>query len=776
MTNFAFPVCHRNTTLVTRGARPFFQPIVTAPANSVPGMEIYLPASDPGWRLFACFDCKLSWKPASGSIPNRLELVIDPTATPALGQLNSVESRPARIIYENVERNGARAALTSVLISAYRAAVGQPSTKWHPAMRQFNQKKGQVKSRVKERFDAEGEGVAVVMVDELLNGTDVGDLRFRAGDHIGNADVRSPLPGDVNVQRGVVFYTVDAGNQLINPLHYLHLYINAKSPAVTVDENLTNHPLFAAGAFPELLSSTRPAARIPIPVGGVNEDDFALGPMKDPHQAPRGLIKWFYNGDRKIEVQGEGVLTPEASDVTIVTRVWNDAGVDVSDVCSKLQVPCEVAVAVVASESGGDPKAYRFEPMERASIARVTTQTELLLKYDKVLGTKVTGYTATRLPPAATFKAPVVTRLELDVAEAVQLTSFGKIANSRSRSVFLVDDVWRPVLAGYRTTSSRQTHHSIDVIEEQFLSSHSSGGTSPTTVRRAGKIRVLRASVEPIPKKTRVDITVTLTVPSGESLTLTIPKGRLAEAVLDGDLDVDAGAVVTVAVQPPDLGAKLSVEWALGFKDPDPATPPNCWLIPDGNGTQSSAFSRIPEQPFDPSVLVRKDRPAGLENLTWGDVATLIDLTADNSNPKNKKPGGSFLSPGYTQTLVSSAYSAVRSSEGLGTREALGIPPVAKASDLITTGWLLQRRNALYAGIALLRVHYNQLGTQFDLPYVHGWFFGGGPLGEGVTDPTRWGVNTPTPKYLDLIGRRYNAIVELFNGLPATHPTVRFQR
>jgi hypothetical protein len=765
-TKFAMPVAHQATTSVTRGDREFCQPISGAPAGSVPGIEIFLPDSDPGFRVFACFDGALRWVQGGGSVPNRLELLVDPVAAvKALVQVGkTVEGRPYRLVYTHVERDGARAALTSLVRQAFQNSGSNPKT-WHPVLRLVRKEEGSPPMNIKKTLDQKGIDFALTIVDEFLNGQ--GDMQVLSGDHIGNADKRAPTPPDPNVQRHVVLSMIDVGGQSINPLYYIYLYFVTRTSQVTVTDNLA-HPLFSA--FPELQGISSPPARkaLPAPSGTGSEDRVALGDLKFTHRTPRGRVTWFYNADGKIEIEGEGELLPTANDKSLVTGIWNQSGSDIALMCSKFQVPCELVLAVVSGESVGDRKAYRFEPMDRTALPKAASRADLLVKYDKMLGARITSYEPTRLPAVTNFNAPVITQLACHLNEAVQVTANGKIKNSISRSVFLVDDVWRPVLQRFSTTPAATTNHSVDVREERFVQDFTQEGTVQIRANRAGRIRVARAKLA---SGINSETTIQLSGSVG-AFTLKVDRQKTTGFSLDGIVDVAADDDVTITVTAGGQPLKLTLEWFLGVEGEEgETTAANMWLIPDGNGSASPLFSPYPD-PFDGAQALRNDRtnPDGSptdENMSWDDVLTLVGLT-----------GGQFLSPGLTQTLVSTAFAILNQVErqlAPGLRAELGIPAVANAGALLSTGWLTNARNSLFVGIATMRVHYAERHTRFDLPIVHGWFFGGGPLTLDK-DVTRWGISTPTATFIDLLGRRYNAAVEMFKGpvFPTPGPTVRF--
>jgi len=248
---------------------------------------------------------------------------------------------------------------------------------------------------------------------------------------------------------------------------------------------------------------------------------------------------------------------------------------------------------------------------------------------------------------------------------------------------------------------------------------------------------------------------------------VTIPAKKLSIAVLPTTpADFVKNQPVSITITPEGQAMDLDIEWFQGVRgDGEQTTNVDMWIIPDGNGSLSPNFSPIPD-PLVESQPVRTDRTDMNQNMTWGEVKTLMAQTG----------GGSF-SPGAGQSLVSTALSMVHTAEFLkpGVGAKLGISTATSAEQMLSSGWLNNPRNAMFASIVQIRYHYNVVATQFDLPRVHGWLFGSeDPKGK----PTNaWGINSPKANRIDELARRYNACVDYFKtplAPPLAVPTVRF--
>lgn len=794
---FAMPVSHQANTPVAKGTLSFHQPVAGKPSDTVHGIELFVPDTSPGADVFASFDGKLTYKPASGSSPNALELLIDQKTDAPLGKVVSVEGRPTRILYEDVDPAGVRTALVTLLTENYVSNTAHP---WLKAMCIAT---GERSASTKEVLDAKGVDFVYEIVDGFLQGSGDSDIAVLAGDVVGVAGSRPGSP-PADQKRRLIFSILDVGDQFINPLYYIYLYAVRRTSLVTVPDPAT-HPLIQAFATD---LSVLPVARRSVTLNGSSVDAFALGALASAHKAPRGLVSWQFTTEAKIDVVGEpGGLDPTAADTSIVRNIWQGAGQDFADLCRGLQIPCEIVTAIASTESGGNPKAYRFEPMERTNLERAQARPDLLLKYDKTLAVGITGYTPTRIRTPPTFNGGIpVTKLLCTLAQSTQLGE-GKISASATRSVFLIDDVYRPILHSYKRGTG--TTHEVHIFEERFLrtvqptvgpgqkafyhpdltgadpalpgvSTPASASVDVTyTTRRAGLARALRVQLK---KKVKVPLKVSLWVADVEQFAVTIPAGKLNGGNATDSVEIPLDGRVSVLVETTgneSSNVDLSFEWYLGVAGAEgvPQSSSNMWVIADGGGS-AFGFPPIPE-PWVGTQLVRTDRGSDPNILTWDEVATLIDLT-QGPRGADLEPGGSFMSPGYMQTLVSTAWSMLRRGWSLASpalQERLG-PRPATPADLIRTGWLLQRLNSLFVGLVLARVHYNTGGTKFDLPWVHHWFHGVPKKDAGPV--TRWGVSTPKTNvdgsYLNTQARRYNAAVELFSSSPppAVAPSVRF--
>ena len=147
--NFATPIAHQTgpnyaafTNAVVVG-RAFRQPLLTAPnpANFSQGMELFLSSAGAVADIHAWLDSTITWVASTAAAPgDRLVLTARPHVHSAPGAVTSLasvptlERKPRRAIYENVERAAVQTALETILSGAHAAAVGAATT-WHPSMR-----------------------------------------------------------------------------------------------------------------------------------------------------------------------------------------------------------------------------------------------------------------------------------------------------------------------------------------------------------------------------------------------------------------------------------------------------------------------------------------------------------------------------------------------------------------------------------------------------------------------------------------------------------------
>jgi hypothetical protein len=772
---FALPVGTGST--VTKG-RTYTQPVAAPPPNTVGGMEFALGQD---FSLFACFEGYLAWAPAQPpSTPARLTITIDGiTVKGRLRALQTLEAPLVQIIYENVDAGTLQVNLEKIIKDAYAGTfTTSDTTQWHASMRQEKLEKKETvtsHSMLKDRLDSFGtppptgddarNTEITKIVSDFIAKSGALPLAVGPGDHL--ADVAGP-------DHRAVVYMIDAGNQLLNPSFYIHLYAHAPSSKIDFPAGgLTGHPL--AAAFPELTDSTPPPPRVIIN----GQDQFVLGPLQQEHSYPQATSKWQYGPTGEFSVDGDP-HDPSTGETKKATTVWTNLGSLIGPQAAELRVPNELATSLFVHESGGVQMNFRFEPLNDKARGMLKSLPELLTQYDKVVGIAVTSVTAVkRLPAGAKFGEPPVTRLSLQLAESSPFSAARLFKSRRKR--LLIDDVFRPDLAAIKGSGKNLD---FDIKEESFSGRVDQTGdkeTTPitTTVKRAGKIRVVRVRVK---KAVDKDVTVSLIVNDNTAqpaLTFSVPANATHFEQLEASVDVVNTNKVSLKVKT-DAGTgqfKADLELFLGVADPAPN--PNMFVMVGANPS-TTGVQPVPV-PWSTTALVR----TGF-TLTWEQVGQLLDEeAAHDPNKKHDPPqGGSFMSPGIAQSLVVVAMEILdRITQYDPTIiQRIGLPPVTKASDMIRgessgtnprRGWLFEQKNAIFVGLVKMRLGYRDDNTRWDMPRVAANYNNG----HITPDPgTRTGMVLNNQEYPDACGRTYNALVRYFDGGTVTPPqTVRLK-
>jgi hypothetical protein len=437
----AMPIAHRTDAsydafagAIARG-RPFRQPLETdtqAAAHS-PGLELYLSSLGPVRRVYAPFAGSLSYEPGSDASLARLILSIgaDVLRRGRDPRVDGVEAPPARIELVNVDQDGVRDALESLLADAHLSAMAAPRrpASWHPAMRILvatglqTIRLGHWLSQV-----AKPESEIVRIVGELVSqsgGTfPSGAIPVLAGEWIGAAaaypaaEPPAPLgggfdpgtPADAQRARRVTVVVRDGCEQATNPLHHLQRYVQralaeralpARRRRVTSLTTITDangqpkHPLFEI--CPELVATEPPPPRgqvgtvTPFPLEGLAEYHGF------PVAAPVGLFEWRYSDASQLEARRHAPphaavpLAPQPAHATRAAALWTSHGQAITTICGALQIPPEVIVALACTEAlpSLSERSVRLEPLrarDRARLLGNAAAAPLETAYDKAVG------------------------------------------------------------------------------------------------------------------------------------------------------------------------------------------------------------------------------------------------------------------------------------------------------------------------------------------------------------------------------------------------------
>jgi hypothetical protein len=812
--NFATPVAHQTdgtyaafTNMLVIG-QPFQQPLVTVPNHSA-GMELFLSSAGAVADIYAWLDSTLTWATESATAPgHRLVLAVRPDVAAALGPLRTLEPKPRRAVYENVDLPAVQNALVSILNFAHTQANANAQAEWvwHPCMRMLV-RGDPVPRSLKRYLDAYGPAVETItqLVRDFINGAPGALLReipVLAGERLGRAapylpgDVlpgAPPFPlggaGDANRACRLTFVTEGPSGEPLDPLYYLHVLMRRMllPPAHRVVISLTNtvqggglvHPL--VNLYPALAAAAVPKAR--AQVDGAYR--FPLGKLADWHGSPRppaatvSGAEWRYAANGRFEARmratGARIALPVLQGHrTKVAAFWNDPGLVVvtNQICAELQVPAELVVGLACTESRIDlsPRSIRFEPLDTGSRTALRNREGAAaheLAYDKVVGepatvTGVANYTDT------------TTELTVAFAARRSLAENG-LVDPISREL-LVGDIDRLAISSNTGSGTAVTDYRISVRDVVL-----SGGSAPEDTQEPGTTlyyslsRLVAGNAVSGPVETVVERDGRLRrmrIVLGQNtlvgaMTATIMRNGVATGITS---TLAAGARIgTDHAHTEDLGLDdriaLRIETGAGGAGRVRGVGLQVQFAPAGAGDVYTLEGYSPPAPGVPTPYVGGDlvKP-GSSTLTWAQMVEVTNAT-----------GGARVSPGLLQTLVPTAVGAVQYLRALdpGIFGRLGIPAPPAEPGQYMTDWLLDPRHSILLGAAYLRQAYVAKDTRFDLPYV------GAAYNGGNTKPapdTVWGFKRRRWDYPDRAARYFNAAVDLFNGAPApaTRPTVRF--
>jgi hypothetical protein len=813
--NFATPIAHQtgsdytafNNALAT--GRPFRQILQTAPNPSdfVPGLELFTLSTGDVSKLFSWLDGILRWRSSSTTEPgDRLILETDPRTTGSrsgLSRLPMIESIPHSAIYENVDRAAVQAALENLLRNAHATASTNPKRpeRWHPSMR-MNVVSGGSTMPLKQHLDTHLPVNAEItrLVTDFVTGAAgavVTKILVLAGDEIGRAApflAADPLPPsppfnlgtatDPNRARRLTFIVRDISEGAINPIYYLHLFMNQMllPTATRIVNSVTNivsggvltHPLVSL--YPSLSSATIPRAREQV----LGQSKIPLGALASFHGFPAGApisrLEWHHLDNSIFEVRprvtGTPVptMTPGANERNRVTNLWNTHGRAISTICESLQVPCELVISIVGTESppGLDERTIRLEPLrdQDRRLLRPTVPPADELAYDKVIG--IHG-----VVNAITPNANGTSQLDINL-DANRTWSANTLSGRGWR--LLIDDVDRARITG-NTAGTNTRNYRITVRDPRLEGGFIAGGTqnpaltlyyspvrraagNPTetavrhNVARPGSIRSFNIQLA---RNTLDGPTVISVFHNGVStaLRVTLPPG--ARNGRDSNpahaFNVAAGDNISIEVNTAGTTGNIqNVTCTLVHSASAGPTPSDVWVL--------EGYSTSVPNPWNGTAAVRTGR-----TLTWDQLSNIIVATL-----------GARVSPGLIQTLISTAQLIIpwitKNIPNIYT--TLGIPtPPANIAGLLND-WLLHGERSILVGAAFIRRQYNQKRTNFDLPLVGSAY----NTGDVTRRPrSLWGLGY-FGEYPERSGPHFNAAAGMFNAAtpPPVIPSVRFMR
>jgi hypothetical protein len=826
--DFATPIAHQtggnynafNNALVL--GRPFRQPLQTAPSpnNFSRGTEIFFPSAGVVADIFAWFDGTLEFEAGTLAEPgDRLVLTTDPLVlfnsdrgVRTLASLHTLEAKPRRAIYENVDLAAVKLSLQSVLLHAYIDAGANPHSpdNWHPSMRMQVLGAG---VQFKEYLDLSPPAIATidVLLNDFLSAAptlmNLTMVRVRAGDQLGRAagypagdqlPQNAPFPlgaaGDPNRARRLTFVTEDQGKQTLNPAYYFNIFMRqmlapsanriVQSLTNIVDAGALRHPLVSL--LPAINNAAAPVAR--ERVGG--QYKFPIGHLNALHgfplDGPQSLLEWCYDDAGVFEAQARvagSAVPPLAAPAggaaaNKATSFWNAYGVQVNGICERLQVPVELVMGLIGAEAPPnlDQRVVRLEPLrygrpglplEREKIAAdpaVTAVDEL--NYDHTVGLALNITAVARLGNGTT-------RLTVTLGEN-RLYKENLLGRGKGRRYWyvLVEDADRlAIVANNSESDIATTNYTITVEDAKFLGGMAAAGTqaggitnfyhvhqrgagagaiadAQTRLLRAGTLRRLRVQAAANTLGGVITITV---MRNGEETDLL---AVLADGATQSNDNVTEVATL--------LNDEISIRV----------------LSPAGAGSLRGLQVDLYHSPtLGAGYLLEGYTPPGVPNpwndgnevrvgrgLRWDRLVAIITAT-----------NGERISPGLLQTLISTARETLPFLNAVDPTffASLGIPnPPGTAGDFLND-WLLTGAHSVALGVAVLRKQASsRFPTFFDLPLV-GAAYNTGQLDQ--INNNRWGLRY-FGDYVETGGPVFNGGVNLFDGAapPPVVPITRF--
>lgn len=808
--NFATPIAHRTDTnyaafanALARG-RPFRQPLQTAPtpANFAPGLEVFLTSAGEVANLYAWLDGTLTWQASTASDPgHRLILTTSPrvlSGTGSLSSLHTLEGKPREAIYENVDQAAVLTALETLISTAYTAAAAAPAapSNWHPCMR-LQVTGGTTTRTLKAYIDNHVPAAATIatLVTGFLVASATAILRVlpvKAGDQIGRAAAylaTDPLPpsppfslgtaADANRARRLTFRTTDNNcAQVINPIYYLHIFMRrmllpasgriVNSVTTILSGATLNHPLVTL--YPPLGNAAVPRAREQIskqtwwPIGDLNT--FHIHPTA----AANATVEWRYDNAGLFEVRNRTTtanvpMTPSEDQTTKINNLWAAQGAALGTICETLQIPCELVMAHVGTESPQnlDERAVRIEPLldsNRTQLRTAGVSATDELAYDKLVGFEgnVTAVTlnangtstvSITMNELQTWPANDLKKKRLLVGEVDRLEITANTARTKTNATcdITMKDL---ALSGRFTVGATQGHGATMYYSP---STQAAGNATETAVRhnlmRTGTLRTLRVRAA----GNTLDGTTTVTVwmnGATTALTVTLAAGATNGSDTTHTVNVPANAQISIKVVTAGTTGQIrDLQYDLLHA---PTT---------GAAFVLYGYSTSVPNPWTGGTAVRTGTG---RTLTWAQLATIVDAYR-----------GLRISPGLIQTLISTAMERLTflSAIAPGIYATLGVPtPPATASGYLND-WLLHGPRSILMGAAYLRNGYLSKSTCFDVPLTSAHYNSGGIRSSSGS---RWGLEYHGD-YPGRVGPHMNAAVNLFDGPspPAVAPTIRFK-
>jgi hypothetical protein len=370
--------------------RAFMQDLSTNDANAViDGAEVWLRAGTAASALFACCDGLVTLlRPPNR--PARLRLTPDVYEQWRMNRFDVVEPRPTCFVYVNVDPG----TFSTLIVQLGMSVKDEPL---HPLMLTRKGKKT-LFERVQDAAPPSQQDVIRAFVEETISGGR--GIPVAAGDRIGeagtvwvtNAGYPAPTPpadfagGSARI---VVFQIEDHAGLVRDPRYDLARWMDSSLTSVEwavppIDSNGNQHPFLATllnpeGALVRARPITNPTTRLnPISAShltsyhcfGPAVAEWRIRPDNGHLQVQAKQTNTTCEAPRPRNQPGDLVIPNlEVSRATEVTQMWNSYGVILVKACAAFQVPLEVVIAFIGTESRNRPRAIRFEGRNPRKLA-----------------------------------------------------------------------------------------------------------------------------------------------------------------------------------------------------------------------------------------------------------------------------------------------------------------------------------------------------------------------------------------------------------------------
>lgn len=433
MLNFALPVLHNTAVMPTNEiklGRAFHQNFDKAGHNNkINGLELFLPLDNTGSSLYAMLTGEAKYI--------RSERIVELYPTPQYNKLyrrgpGSLATIPKTIIYENIDESALVIALRALIVQEYLKIKSNgkllSQNQWHEILfTSWNNNK--LLHTFLDNEEVEN-GFNIVADNFVKSAIFIGRLfRINAGDKFANAAETTTETAPVGFPNKVIIKTKTAQGEYLNPAHYMRHFINI-SNAIRPNQKSINliskinseHSLIRVLGI-NITTKAIPSARATKQEsdGSVKKEISLPDVLTNFHGYGESLLRWKYDPTKNLELVVDAKFVPgsttekyttatgfakvggaskvykifedcskatyipinicsnpTSTHINKINQIYNNYGGIINKSCFLLEVPVEIAITILAKESGGDAKAIRFEPLDSKPEESIRNEKALL--------------------------------------------------------------------------------------------------------------------------------------------------------------------------------------------------------------------------------------------------------------------------------------------------------------------------------------------------------------------------------------------------------------